>query len=253
MGGRGSNIKTSHGMRQAAALTPGQALVAKLRADPTSLLQMTDSEALTAFQEIENRPVGQGENDTFVQRYMDAIGWSEEKPIVLRPGAYGQARQAAGAINLYHADKDYGGTSGAAFNRQYMTGNRAYSSNGIYGAGTYWAAQSASASAGYGNHQIKGFMNQNAHTVTNRRLRTLVRNFQNSHPRAAAFLANNRKVGYGGNTEILHPIVAAANGYNIILAHNSVQRKSYIVTLNRSATTVCSQTNDNARTGMRNW
>ena len=63
MGGRGSNIKTSHGMRQAAALTPGQALVAKLRADPTALLRMTDSEALTAFQEIENRPIGQGEND----------------------------------------------------------------------------------------------------------------------------------------------------------------------------------------------
>lgn len=113
--------------------------------------------------------------------------------------------------------------------------------------------QSASSSAGYGNHQIKGFMNQNARTVTNKRLRTLVRNFSNSHPRAAAFLSNNRKVGYGGSDEILHPIVAAANGYNIILAHNSVQRSSYIVTLNRSATTVCSQTNDYARVGMRNW
>lgn len=252
MGGRGSNMRASHGMRTAAQ-TPGQALVARLRADPTALLQMTDSEALTAFQEIDARPIGQGENDTFVQRYMDAIGWSEAMPTVLSPTAYNQARQTAGAANMYHADKDYGGTSGAAFNRQYLTGNRAYSSNGVYGAGTYWAAQSASSSAGYGNHQIKGFMNQNARTVTNKRLRTLVRNFSNSHPRAAAFLSNNRKVGYGGSDEILHPIVAAANGYNIILAHNSVQRSSYIVTLNRSATTVCSQTNDYARVGMRNW
>ena len=253
MGGRGSNIKTSHGMRQAAALTPGQALVAKLRADPTSLLQMTDSEALTAFQEIENRPIGQGENDTFVQRYMDAIGWSDAMPTVLRPTAYNQSRRAAGAQNMYHADKDYQGTSGAAFNRQYMTGNRGYSSNGVYGAGTYWASQSASSSAGYGSHQIKGFMNQNARMITNRQLRVLAYHFKNSHPRAAAFLSGNRKVGYGGSNEILYPIVAAANGYNTILAHNDTRRGSYIVTLNRAATTVCSQTNDNAHPGMRNW
>ena len=53
--------------------------------------------------------------------------------------------------------------------------------------------------------------------------------------------------------EVLHPIIAAANGYNVILAHNSTRSGSYIVTLNRAATTVCSQTNDNARPGMRNW
>lgn len=39
----------------------------------------------------------------------------------------------------------------------------------------------------------------------------------------------------------------------MILAHNSTRSGSYIVTLNRAATTVCSQTNDNARPGMRNW
>lgn len=252
MGGRGSNMRASHGMRTAAQ-TPGQALVARLRADPTALLQMTDSEALTAFQEIENRPIGQGENDTFVQRYMDAIGWSEAMPTVLRPSAFMQARQAIGAGNMYHADKDYQGTSGAAFNRQYMTGNRGYSSNGIYGAGTYWASRSASSSAGYGSHQIKGFLNQNARKVTNTQLRKMEQRFRKSHPQAAAYLSNHRKVGYGGSTEILHPIIAAANGYNVILAHNSTRSGSYIVTLNRSATTVCSQTNDNARPGMRNW
>ncbi len=252
MGGRGSNMRASHGMRTAAQ-TPGQALVARLRADPTALLQMTDSEALTAFQEIDARPIGQGENDTFVQRYMDAIGWSEAMPTVLRPSAFMQARQAIGAGNMYHADKDYQGTSGAAFNRQYMTGNRGYSSNGIYGAGTYWASRSASSSAGYGSHQIKGFLNQNARKVTNVQLRKMEQRFKKSHPQAAAYLTNHQKVGYGGSTEVLHPIIAAANGYNVILAHNSTRSGSYIVTLNRAATTVCSQTNDNARVGMRNW
>lgn len=258
MGGRGSNIKTSHGMRQAAALTPGQALVAKLRADPTSLLQMTDSEALTAFQEIENRPIGQGENDTFVQRYMDAIGWSEEKPTILRPGTYSQARQAAGAVNLYHADHD-GWTQnnqrimGADCNRQYFTGNRAYSSNGIYGAGTYWAAQSADRSARYGDHQFKGFLNSKARVVTINQMDTLEQNFKKSHPKAYDYLFHNRKSGYGGPPETTIPIIAATNGYNAILAHGDLAKGHYVITLNRAATTVCSQTNDNARPGMNNW
>ena len=96
-------------------------------------------------------------------------------------------------------------------------------------------------------------MNQNARKVTNTQLRKMEQRFRKSHPQAAAYLSNHRKVGYGGSTEILHPIIAAANGYNVILAHNSTRSGSYIVTLNRAATTVCSQTNDNARPGMRNW
>ena len=235
-----------------------QALVAKLRADPTALLRMTDSETLTAFQEIENRPIGQGENDTFVQRYMDAIGWSEEKPVILRPGAYSQARQAAGAVNLYHADHD-GWTQNnqrimaADCNRQYFTGNRAYSSNGIYGAGTYWAAQSASKSARFGDHQFKGFLNSKAKVVTINQMDTLEQNFKKSHPQAYKYLFHNRKSGYGGPTETTVPIIAAANGYNTILAHGDLAKGHYVITLNRGATTVCSQINPNASYGMKNW
>ena len=272
MGGRGGSIGGSHGMQPAAKaaapaaktkkvtpkapaakMTPGQALVAKLKSDPRALLKMSDSDALTAMQEIAKRTVSAGENDTLVQRYLDAIGWSEIKPTVLAPGAYGKARRAAGAVNLYHADKDYMGTSGAVFNQNYLSGSKAYSYYGIHGAGTYWASQSAGTSASYGNHQIKGFLNSSAKPIRRSQLTTFVRNFKKTHPATVQFLANTRKRGYGGSDETLLPIVAASYGYNTILAHNSMSRGSYIVTLNRGVTTVCSKTNDNATSSMSDW
>lgn len=272
MGGRGGSIGGSHGMQPAAKaaapaaktkkatpkapaakMTPGQALVAQLKNDPRALLKMSDSDALTAMKEIANQTVSASENSTLVQRYLDAIGWSEIKPTILAPGAYGKARRAAGAVNMYHADKDFFGTSGAVFNQNYLTGSKAYSYNGVHGAGTYWASQSASASAAYGTHQIKGFLNSSAKPIRRSQLTTFVRNFKKTHPITANYLAKTRSVGYGGPDETLLPIVAASYGYNTILAHNSMSRNSYIVTLNRGVTTVCSKTNDNAATGMSDW
>lgn len=272
MGGRGGSIGGSHGMQPAAKaaapaaktkkvtpkapaakMTPGQALVAKLKSDPGAMLKMSDSEALTAMREIAKQAVGASENDTLVQRYMDAIGWSDVKPTILQPGAYGKARQAAGAVNMYHADKDYGGTSGAVFNQNYLTGSKAYSYNGYYGAGTYWASQSASSSGSYGNHQIKSFLNSSAKTIRRSDLNKLVTRFQTTHPATTNYLTNTRMRGYGGSAETLLPIVAAAHGYNTILAEDSMSRGSYVVTLNRGATTVCSKTNNNANSNMKDW
>ena len=260
MGGRGGSIGGSHGMQPAvkaaapaAKMTPGQALVAQLKNDPGTMLQMSDSEALTAMQEIAKQAIGASENDTLVQRYLDAIGWSETKPTILAPGAYGKARRAAGAVNLYHADRDYGGTSGAVFNQNYLTGNKAYSYKGYYGAGTYWAAQSASSSASYGSHQIKSFLNSSAKTVRLTVLNRLVNKFQQTHPATAQYLAKSRKRGYGGAQETLISIVAASHGYNTILADDDLRRGSYVVTLNRGATTVCALTKHNAHTGMSDW
>lgn len=234
-------------------MTPAQALVAKLKSDPGAMLKMSDSEALTAMKEIAKQTVSASENDTLVQRYMNAIGWSDIKPTILRPGAYGKARQAAGAVNMYHADKDYGGTSGAVFNLNYLTGNSAYSYNGYYGAGTYWASQSAGSSAAYGSHQIKCFLNSSAKPIRISNLNKLVTRFKTSHPTTANYLINTQMRGYGGSAETLLPIVAAVHGYNTILADDSMSRGSYVVTLNRGATTVCSKTNDNAATGMSDW
>lgn len=272
MGGRGGSIGGSHGMQPAAKaaapaakakkaapkapaakMTPAQALVAKLKSDPGAILKMSDSDALTAMKEISNRTIDAGEHDTLVQRYLDAIGWSETKPTILAPGAYGKARRAAGAVNMYHADKDFFGTSGAVFNQNYLTGNKAYSYYGIHGAGTYWASQSASTSASYGTHQIKGFLNSSAKVVSESSLRPLISKFQKTHPITAKYLAKNRNVGYGGPDETLLPIIAATHGYNTILAHGNMNRGSYVVTLNRGATTVCSKTNDHANTGMSDW
>ena len=268
MGGRGGSIGGSHGMQPAAPTakskkaapkasasktTSRQALVAKLKSDPGAILEMSDSDALTAMREISRQTVGASENDTLAQRYMDAIGWSDNKPTIMLPNNYERARQAAGAVNLYHSDRDFGGTSGAVFSQNYSHGSKAYSYNGYYGAGTYWAAQSASTSASYGPHQIKSFLNSSAKVLTQSELNRLMNEFQQTHPATAKYVAHSRKRGYGGTNENLIPIVAAANGYNTILTDSDMGRGSYVITLNRGATTVCALTKHNAHTGMPDW
>ena len=164
MGGRGGSIGGSHGMKAAPATTPAQALVAQLKADPTAILKMSDDDAVTAFKEIAAQKVGRAEANTFVQRYLDAIGWAQRKPEVLDSAAYDAAKTAAGSVDLYHADHDGDAADGSKIKgmdctKQYLHGNTMYGSNGIYGSGTYWAAQSASKSAEFGDVQIKGFLN----------------------------------------------------------------------------------------------
>ena len=229
MGGRGGSIGGSHGMKAAPATTPAQALVAQLKADPTAILKMSDDDAVTAFKEIAAQKVGRAEANTFVQRYLDAIGWAQRKPEVLDSAAYDAAKTAAGS------------------------GNTMYGSNGIYGSGTYWAAQSASKSAEFGDVQIKGFLNSKAKTVSRRKLENLVYDFEISHPKAYDYLRWNTKRGYGGAKEVYYSIIAASHGYNTILAHGSLQPDKYVVTLDRSATTVCSSIKTGATYGMKNW
>lgn len=272
MGGRGGSIGGSHGMQPAAKaaapaaktkkaasktsapkMTSRQALVAKLKNDPGAMLKMSDSEALTAMREISRQTVGASENDTLAQRYMDAIGWSDNKPTIMLPNNYERARQAAGAVNLYHSDRDFRGTSGAVFSQNYCTGSKAYSYNGYFGAGTYWAVQSARTAASYGTHQIKSFLNSSAKVLTQSELNRLMNKFQQTHPATAKYVAHSRKRGYGGTNENLIPIVAAANGYNAILTDSDMGRGSYVITLNRGATTVCALTKHNAHTGMSDW
>ena len=258
MGGRGGSIGGSHGMKAAPATTPAQALVAQLKADPTAILKMSDDDAVTAFKEIVAQKVGSHEANTFVQRYLNTIGWAQQKPEVLNPAAYDAAKAATGAVDLYHADHDgiaANGSSirGMACTKQYLNGATMYGSNGIYGSGTYWAAQSASKSAEFGDVQIKGFLNSKAKTVSRRKLENLVYDFEISHPKAYDYLRWNTKRGYGGAKEVYYSIIAASHGYNTILAHGSLQPDKYVVTLDRSATTVCSSIKTGATYGMKNW
>lgn len=265
MGGRGGSIGGSHGMQPAvkaaapaAKMTPGQALVARLKNDPTAILKMSDDDAVAAFKEIAAQKVGSHEANTFVQRYLNTIGWAQQKPEVLNPAAYDAAKAATGAVDLYHADHDgiaANGSSirGMACTKQYLNGATMYGSNGIYGSGTYWAAQSASKSAEFGDVQIKGFLNSKSKTVHLKKLQSLVYDFEISHPKAYDYLRWNTKRGYGGAKEVYYSIIAASHGYNTILAHGSLQPDKYVVTLDRSATTVCSSIKTGATYGMKNW
>lgn len=220
MGGRGGSIGGSHGMKTAAsAMTPAQALVAQIRADPSAILKMSDDDALTTLKTVAQQTIGQGEDDTFSQRYLNTIGWNDEKPNILKPSAYDAARKASGAVDMYHSVNDADGVSGATFNQQYMTGDRAYSFQGYFGGGTYWAAQSAAASAGYGKYQIKSFLNKKAKTVTLKQMDTLVLNFKQTHPKAYKYLFNTSS-GYGDPDESMLSVVASAHKYNTILANN---------------------------------
>ena len=177
---------------------------------------------------------------------------------MLNPAAYDAAKAATGAVDLYHADHDgiaANGSSirGMACTKQYLNGATMYGSNGIYGSGTYWAAQSASKSAEFGDVQIKGFLNSKSKTVHLKKLQSLVYDFEISHPKAYDYLRWNTKRGYGGAKEVYYSIIAASHGYNTILAHGSLQPDKYVVTLDRSATTVCSSIKTGATYGMKNW
>ncbi len=259
MGGRGGSIGGSHGMKTAAsAMTPAQALVAQIKADPSAILKMSDDDAITAFKGIAAQNVGSDEADSFVQRYLDTLGWAQRKPEILDSAAYDAAKAAAGAVDLYHADHDGYAADGSSIKgmdctKQYLNGATMYSSYGIYGSGTYWAAQSASKSAEFGDIQIKSFLNKKAKTVTKDELANLVHDFKTSHPKAYDYLCWDTKNGYGGESEVCYSVIAAAHGYNAILAHGSLQPKKYVVTLDRSATTVCSTIKTDATYGMNNW
>ena len=191
-------------------------------------------------------------NDTDIQRFFHNTGWSENTPEVLDEQQYQAAWRAAGRpMQLYHSDNDYGSATAQDFINQYFgrgqdsNGNtyRHYVSNGYYGGGTYFAEQ-AWDSASYGKRQFRGFLNNKARVVDFGQLLRNYRNYVNAHP-AFGRMLNNMKSGYGGRDEKLS-IFAAMQGYNVI------KNNDYYVVLDRSATTVSTQTRS-TRNMSRNW
>ena len=181
-------------------------------------------------------------NDTDVQRFFHAIGWSENTPEVLDEQQYQAARQAAGnPQQLYHADNPAFGASAQDLARQFFgrdydfsgTPYRHYISNGYFGGGTYFAT-TARGSAGFGTNQFRGFLNNNAKVITMSRLRSQYDRYANSHP-AFARMMDRVRVGYGGDGERMS-IFAAMLGYNVI--HNGM---TYYTVLDRKAITVSTQ------------
>lgn len=268
MGGRGTSMGGSHGMgggggaakaAPAAPQTREQQLLARIQGDPAALLQMSDQDAADTVAAIEKLPIATDgtERDCFIQRYLNAIGWSDNKPVVLDDAAYEKARKQAGEESMYHSVKNFGGKTGDVFNQQLMTGKTAYASEGYYGAGTYWAHNDAGASGDYGPHQVKAFLNKKAKLVTTYTLNQEWHRIAVKKPRLFAAI-KNADGGYGGNAEALYPVIAASMGRNVILnnqynGRTNRTKSQYVVTLDRSVTTMSSKTISNAWGFTRNW
>ena len=267
MGGRGGSMGGSHGMGggsvakaspqatpKAPVQTREQQLLAQIKGNPAALMQMSDQDAADTVEAIAKQSIRTDgtQNDTFIQRYLDATGFSAGKPQLLNDRAYEAARAKAKQASMYHADRNYGGKTGDAFTKQLQSGDTMFSANGYYGGGTYWAWNSASSSGEYGRYQCKGFLNSKARVITCDQLSRMSRKFSISHPRTYAALVNAR-VGYGGKRETLYSFIAAANGYNVIQVAARRSSGSYMVTLDRSVLTMSSKIIKNANGNTVNW
>lgn len=265
MGGRGGSMGGSHGMSggggaakaaapKAPAQTREQKLLAQIKGNPAAILKMSDQDAAATVMAIAKQRIRTDgtQNNTFVQRYLNAVGFSDSKPQLLSDSAYEKARMKAKEASMYHADKNFGGKTGDHYNKQLQSGDTMFASNGYYGGGTYWAWGSASASSGYGRYQCKGFLNSKARVVTTDQLDKMGRAFSARHPKTYAALVKAR-AGYGGTDETLYSFLAASHGYNVIQRGSRKTVGTYMVTLDRSALTMSTKTIKNAQQGMTNW
>ena len=227
--------------------------------DPEQLLDWfktaTQAEADAWLQSIQAEAVDDRQQDDDITRFFNQIGWADRTPEVLDENTFQQTYQAAGRPQLmYHSDQPYGGIGARDFAAQYMGKSqmfngdtrRQYYSNGYYGNGTYFA-DSASESAYYGTSQFRGFFNSNAKMISIGSLTSKISAYCNKYP---AFRSVYNKImgGYSGSeSDARVSVMAAMMGYNVI--HNG---SSYYTVLDRSVTTVSSQTK-RARTGMSDW
>ena len=251
MGGRGSSAAGSQGVHTPAAQpapppqTRAQQLMAQVAADPTALASLSDADAQTVVQSVAQLPIVKNgtQEDSFMQRWLNHIGFTAGKPRVLDERSFNAAARNSGATVLYHADAPHGGTPSGTFVQQLLTGPTMYAAGGIYGDGTYWAT-SASASASYGGStgtQVKGFISKTRGRVAGpTEARKALAAFKNSHPKTWAWLQRNAKTKPGYSpSESLTAMALTAAGYN---AYD----------FDRSTLTLCSKTRK-ARGVTRNW
>lgn len=254
MGGRGGSMGGSHGMggggsaggaakaaapAQAAPQTRQQQLLAQIKGNPAALMQMSDQDALDTVKAIAAQPIATDgtQNDTFCQRWLNAIGLADEMPEVLDDVAFGKARRRAGADKLYHSDMPYDGKAATAVKtlQQLQTGATAYASCGTHGSGTYLDSDAASNVrnyAGYNGSQVKMFLNKNAKIATSSDLFQARANFQAKHPKTHKYLISNH-TGTGWGASELKTIWLTSSGYNAYDAGH------YKVAYSRKALTIC--------------
>lgn len=108
MGGRGGSMGGSHGMSggggaakaaapKAPAQTREQKLLAQIKGNPAAILKMSDQDAAATVMAIAKQRIRTDgtQNNTFVQRYLNAVGFSDSKPQLLSDSAYEKARMKA--------------------------------------------------------------------------------------------------------------------------------------------------------------
>lgn len=248
MGGRGSSAAGSQGVRIPVAppspppQTRTQQLMTQVAADPTALATMSDMDAQTVVQSVAQLPVLHDgtQEDSFMQRWLNHIGFTSGKPRVLDERSFNAAARNSGATVLYHSDSSISNRSSNTMAQQLLTGPTMYAAGGIYGDGTYWAT-SATGSAMYGRSagtQVKGFISKTRGRVaTPADERRAVRAFKATHPNTWTWLQRNAKTKPGyAPSESLIALALTAAGYN------AYDTGGYKVTFDRSALTLCSKT-----------
>lgn len=213
--------------------------------------KLSDSDMTSVLSDAFARGVDTNQSDTDTQRFFNAIGWSDRKPMILDNERFEQLRNEIGAITLYHTDKPYiDSEENTIYAEQFMskdpTKSRQYISGGTHGDGTYFSNSSEGAWV-YGiwkpeSTQIKAFINSNAKTITEKELDLLVEQFASTHPNTFNILLHCRQ-GYGsGKTDGMKSVIAAINGYNVILSDGFLcGDEQYFTVLDRSAVTVCEE------------
>ena len=107
MGGRGTSMGGSHGMgggdgaakaASAAPQTREQQLLAQIKGNPAALMQMSDQDAADTVDAIAKQSIRTDgtQNDTFIQRYLNAVGFTDDTPQLLSETAYEKARKKDG-------------------------------------------------------------------------------------------------------------------------------------------------------------
>ena len=111
MGGRGTSMGGSHGMgggggaggaakaaAPAASQTREQQLLAQIKGNPAALMQMSDQDAADTVDAIAKQSIRTDgtQNDTFIQRYLNAVGFTDDTPQLLSETAYEKARKKSG-------------------------------------------------------------------------------------------------------------------------------------------------------------
>lgn len=262
MGGSGSKYGGSHGMggggaaaKAAAPQTRAQKLLAVIYRDPEAFASMNDDDALETVKAIEQQTIpGDGsQNDTFCQRYLNAIGYTREKPEVLDEKAFEKARKQEGAQTLYHSDAPYDGHASTARKtlKQLQTGDTAYASFGVHGSGTYldtYASSNARQYAGMNGSQVKMFFNQNASVADWAELYSAETRFKAKHPKTYQHLRRMSSLGRWGTDE-LKTVWLTSAGFN---AYDSGH---YKVAYSRKALTVCTtiKSRNNVISNHINW